>query len=106
MERYILPVQSQRKAEAFPPSSPGFPPVGRKAGGRHHVVLGQSSSLGLPRAAALEGNMPYFLVERETGRGKGNRIVWDTLYAAGVVFSGFSEPAKFLGGLWETVPGS
>ena len=50
--------------------------------------------------------MPYFLVERETERGKGNRIVWDTLYAAGVVFSGFSEPAKFLGGLWETVPGS
>lgn len=50
--------------------------------------------------------MPYFLVERETGRGKGNRIMWDTLCAAGVVFSGFSEPAKFLGGLWETVPGS
>lgn len=27
--------------------------------------------------------MPYFLVERETGRGKGNRIMWDTLCAAG-----------------------
>lgn len=71
--------------------------MGRKAGGRHHVVLGQSSSLGLPRAAALEGNIPYFLVETETGIGKGNQIVWDTLCAAGVVFSGFSEPTKFLG---------
>ena len=71
--------------------------MGRKAGGRHHVVLGQSSSLGLPRAAALEGTIPYFLVETETGIGKGNQLVWDTLCAAGVVFSGFSEPAKFLG---------
>lgn len=78
----------------------------RKAGGRYHIVLGQTSSLGLPRAAALEGNMPYFRVERETGRGNGNRIVWDTLCAARVVSSGFSEPMKFLVGLQETGPGN
>lgn len=46
--------------------------------------------------------MPYFRVEGEMARGKGNQIVWDTLWAARVVFSGLSEPTTFLGGLQES----